>query len=115
MTKFQCKMDCVVCNNSIDEWYIRDVPKNWRFFSKCPSCNVTNLFFAPKHLTLKQVVTFVSVNKIKPILREIEAERLERVKIKYKVPKHIPTAQIERYKKKKKDNHFERIDEIWKS
>ncbi len=109
--KLICKLKCVACENIIQEWYIRDKPTIWKFFSKCDACKVNNVFYAPKHLSLKEVVTHAHFHKKRGLLPIEEVDRLQRIRKNYEVPQHIPTAQLEKYRTKKRD----KIIDLWKA
>ncbi len=101
MFTLQCKLKCITCSNIIEDWFTRDTPHKWKFFSKCNSCNVMNLFYAPRSLSLEEVVEHVHRHKKKCLLSTEEIDRLNRIKVRYKIPDHIPVAQFERYRQKK--------------
>ncbi len=107
--KLRCELKCVACENIIQEWYIRDKPDIWKFFSKCDSCKVNNIWFAPKHLSLKGEVKHVHKHKKQGLLSVAEIDRLERIRVNYEVPDHIPRAQLEKYRSKKR----KKLDRLW--
>ncbi len=113
MFTLECKVKCVACSNIIEDWATRDTPHKWRFFSKCNSCGVVNLFDAPRNLSLEEVIIYTTpLSPIKATLSESEVDRLRRIKVRYEIPDHIPIAQFEKYKQKKVQERCQPLEKL---
>ncbi len=106
MPKLRCKLECVTCKNTVEEWYTKDSPHNWKFFSKCNSCSVMNVFYVPREFSFDEVTEYIYSSSVQVLLSIEEIDRLNRVKIRYNIPDHIPVAQFEKYKNKKKAKQY---------
>ncbi len=111
MFRLDCSLKCVACENDVTGWTTRDMPNKWRFFSKCGSCGVVNLFSASRSLSLEGVERYAREGLIRTVLTIAEMDRLKQIRKRYKIPEHIPIAQYEKFRKIKIDQRCPLLEE----